>query len=141
MLHCNHFAIARSAIKKEKHKNIFIIMPSLNTISTPTKKHQCFKQKRMIARKSVRKRIRRLKIEMEERRKQQESIKEGQRQVQEKFEAIEEECEQLRKETDEMIKQSAFTQIRLAFMFNIVKAREEGNFAKASHLTQLLRLV
>ena len=78
---------------------------------------------------------------MEEISKEQESIKEGQRWVREKFEAIEEECEQLRKETTEMIKQSAITQIRLALMFNILKAREEGNFAKASHLTQLLRLV
>ncbi|XWS10394.1 hypothetical protein CRYUN_Cryun39dG0074000 [Craigia yunnanensis] len=114
-------------------------MPSLNTISTPTKKHQCFKQKRMIARKSIRRRMRRLKTEMEEISKQQENIKEGQRQVREKFEAIEEECEQLRKKTNEMIRQSALTQIHLALMFNIVKAREEGNFAKASHLTQLLR--
>ena len=95
----------------------------------------------MIAKRSMRRRFKRLKTEMEEISKQQESIKKGQRQVREKFEAIEEECEQLRKETNKIIKQSAMTQIRLALMFNILKAQEEGNFAKASHLTQLLRLV
>ncbi|XVF77994.1 hypothetical protein PTKIN_Ptkin14bG0092700 [Pterospermum kingtungense] len=79
-------------------------------------------------------------MEMEEISKEQESIKEGQRQVREKFEAIEGECEQLRKQTNKIIQQSANTQIRLALMFNILRAREEGDFAKATHLTQLLRL-
>ncbi|XVF77982.1 hypothetical protein PTKIN_Ptkin14bG0092200 [Pterospermum kingtungense] len=87
----------------------------------------------------MRVRFRRLKMEMEEISKEQESIKEGQRQVQEKFEAIEEEYEQLWKQTNEIIQQTTNAQIRLALMFNIVRAREEGDFAKATHLTQLLR--
>ncbi|XVF77979.1 hypothetical protein PTKIN_Ptkin14bG0091300 [Pterospermum kingtungense] len=73
----------------------------------------------------MRMRFRRLKMEMEEISKEQESIKEGQRQVQEKFEAIEEEYEQLWKQTNEIIQQTANAQIRLALMFNILRAREE----------------
>ncbi|OMO63606.1 hypothetical protein COLO4_32294 [Corchorus olitorius] len=73
--------------------------------------------------------------------KDQQSIKEGQIQVREKFKAIEEECEQLRAETSKIIRQSANTQIRLSLMFNILKAREQGDFAKAAHLTQLLRQI
>ena len=84
-------------------------------------------------------RFRRLKREMKETSKEQESIKEGQKQVREKFEAIEEECEELRKETNKIIQQSVITKIRLALILNILKAREEGNFAKASRLSQLLR--
>ena len=72
---------------------------------------------------------------------EQEHIKDEKRQVQEKFEEIEEECDQLRKETKQMIQQSAKTQIRLAFMFNILKAWQAGDFAEASQLTQLLRSV
>ena len=71
----------------------------------------------------------------------QKSIKEGQSQVREKLKAIEKECEVLREETKLMIQQSALTQLRLALMLNILKAREEGDFAKAAQITQLLRLV
>ncbi|XVE74275.1 hypothetical protein DITRI_Ditri12bG0004000 [Diplodiscus trichospermus] len=87
----------------------------------------------------MRRRFKSLKAEMEEMSKEQEGIKEGQRQVREKLESIEEECGQLRKQTKEIIQQSAITQIRLALMFSILKARQEGNFIKASQLTQLLR--
>ncbi|XVE74305.1 hypothetical protein DITRI_Ditri12bG0006300 [Diplodiscus trichospermus] len=38
-----------------------------------------------------------------------------------------------------LIQQSALTQLRLALMLNIVKARDEGDFAKAAQITQLLR--
>ncbi|XP_022751621.1 uncharacterized protein LOC111300250 [Durio zibethinus] len=116
-----------------------MIMPSSHTISTGTNKHRRFKQKRKNAKKSMTTRFTRLKTEMELISKEQESIKEGQRQVREKFEAIEKECEQLRKETNQITQQSAITQIRLALIFGILKAREEGNFSKASHLAQLLR--
>ncbi|XVE53441.1 hypothetical protein DITRI_Ditri03aG0003300 [Diplodiscus trichospermus] len=80
-----------------------------------------------------------LKAEMEEISEEQKEIKEGQRQVREKFEAIETECEQLRKETMLIIQQSASTQIRLALMFQILKARENHEFSKASQLTCALR--
>ncbi|KAK8691408.1 hypothetical protein V6N13_074919 [Hibiscus sabdariffa] len=86
-------------------------------------------------------RFKRLKTEMAEISIEQQVIKEGQRQVRTKIEDINEECEQLREETKQIIQQSANTQIRLALMFNILKAREEGDFAKTRQLTQLLRAV
>ncbi|XVF77938.1 hypothetical protein PTKIN_Ptkin14bG0088100 [Pterospermum kingtungense] len=81
----------------------------------------------------------RLKSSMKRLRLQQKQIKEGQRQVSEKCGAIELECEQLRKETDLIIKQSFNTQIRLALMFQILKARENHEFDKATQLTCALR--
>ncbi|OMO63610.1 hypothetical protein COLO4_32292 [Corchorus olitorius] len=66
-------------------------------------------------------------------------MKQGQRQVQDKLKAIEDECEQLRKETALIIKQSAKTQIRLALMFQILKARQSNDFSMAAQLTQALR--
>ncbi|XP_021298818.1 uncharacterized protein LOC110427587 [Herrania umbratica] len=115
-------------------------MSALNTTSTPTMRPR-FRLKRKIAMKGVTTRFRRMKTDMEEISREQESIKEGQRQVRAKFEAIQGECERLREETNNIIQQSAMTQIRLGIMFNILKAREEGNFARASNLTQLLRSV
>ncbi|XP_021298822.1 uncharacterized protein LOC110427593 isoform X2 [Herrania umbratica] len=89
--------------------------------------------------KYMKRRFKKLKEEMKEISRQQQSIREGQRQVAAKFKAIEEECEQLRQETNRIIRQSANTQIRLSLMFNILKAREQGDFSKAANLTQLLR--
>ncbi|EOY20397.1 Uncharacterized protein TCM_046287 [Theobroma cacao] len=89
--------------------------------------------------KYMRRRFKKLKEQMKEISKEQQSIREGQRQVAVKFKAIEEECEQLRKETHQIIRQSANTQIRLSLMFNILMAREQGDFSKAANLTQLLR--
>ncbi|OMO84855.1 hypothetical protein CCACVL1_10611, partial [Corchorus capsularis] len=80
-----------------------------------------------------------LRSDMEDISKEQKKIKEGQRQVREKFEAIEVECEQLRKETNLIMQQSASTQIRLVFMFQILKARENQEFDKAAQLTCGLR--
>ncbi|TYI16735.1 hypothetical protein ES332_A08G274200v1 [Gossypium tomentosum] len=90
-------------------------------------------------RKSMRKRLNKLKTEMKVVSKEQKSIKEGQRQAGAKLQAINYECEQLRRETNRIIQQTATTQIRLALMFNILKAREECDFAKAHQLTALLR--
>ncbi|XWS27580.1 hypothetical protein CRYUN_Cryun26dG0128500 [Craigia yunnanensis] len=95
--------------------------------------------KRKNSAKYMRKGFKRLKVEMEEIREEQQSIKEGYRQVREKFKAIEEGCEQLRKETNQINRQSANSQIRLALMFAILKAREQGDFTRAAQLTQLLR--
>ncbi|XVE74319.1 hypothetical protein DITRI_Ditri12bG0007500 [Diplodiscus trichospermus] len=85
-------------------------------------------------------RMKRLRVEMEEMSEEQKKIKEGQRQVREKFDAIELECEQLRKETILITQQSVSTQFRLALMFQILKARENHDFSKASQLTSALRL-
>ncbi|GKV09946.1 hypothetical protein SLEP1_g21381 [Rubroshorea leprosula] len=85
--------------------------------------------------------FRRLKAEMQEISKEQQSIKEGQKQVREKLEDIEAECAQLRKDTDIMIRQSAANKLNLCLMFKILKAREEGDFLKATQLAQLLRTI
>ncbi|MBA0752077.1 hypothetical protein Gogos_000946 [Gossypium gossypioides] len=83
---------------------------------------------------------RRWKGELEEIRKEQNSIREGQSQVGEKLEAMEIECEAVHEESKLMIERSALTQIRLAVMLNILTARKDGDYAKAAHFTQLLRL-
>ncbi|MDV3166632.1 MAG: hypothetical protein Q8807_03155 ['Waltheria sp.' little leaf phytoplasma] len=84
-------------------------------------------------------RMRRLRSDMAKTKAEQKTIKEGQRLVRKKFEAIELECEQLRKETKLIMQQSANTQLRLAFMFGILKARENREFDKAAKLTCILR--
>ncbi|GLT91525.1 hypothetical protein SLE2022_094080 [Rubroshorea leprosula] len=99
------------------------------------------KRKGRTAIKSLKANFRRLKADIQEISKDQQNIKEGQKQVREKLEAIEAECAQLRTETDLMIRQSAASKLNLCLMFKILKAREEGDFAKATQLAQLLRLV
>ncbi|XVF77944.1 hypothetical protein PTKIN_Ptkin14bG0088500 [Pterospermum kingtungense] len=88
---------------------------------------------------NLKSRMKRLSVEMEEISEEQKKIKEEQKQVREKFEAVELECEQLRKETMLITKQSVTTQIRLALMFQILKAREDHDCSKASRLTCALR--
>ena len=97
-------------------------------------------QKKTVA-KNLKVNVRRLKSEMQEISRDQQIIKEGQSQLREKLEAIEAECVQLRKETDLVMRQSALNKLKLCLMFNILKAREEGNFTKATQLAQLLRFV
>ncbi|KAK8519748.1 hypothetical protein V6N13_031763 [Hibiscus sabdariffa] len=89
--------------------------------------------------KKLRKRMKRLRSEMDEISVEQGKIREGQRQVREKYEAVEMECELLRKETNMIMRQSMSTQIRLAFMFQILKARENQDFDQAAQLTSALR--
>ncbi|KAE8692215.1 Heavy metal atpase 2 [Hibiscus syriacus] len=76
---------------------------------------------------------------MKEMSKEQESVKEVQRQVEANLRAFQEECDKLRDETSQIIRQSAHTRIRLALMFNILKAREQGDLAQAAQLTRSLR--
>ncbi|GKV29362.1 hypothetical protein SLEP1_g38296 [Rubroshorea leprosula] len=99
------------------------------------------KRKRKSVMKNLKAGFRRLKAEMQEISKDQQSIKVGQKQVREKLEAIEAECAQLRKDTDLMIRQSAASKLNLCLMFKILKAREEGDFLKATQLAQLLRTI
>ncbi|KAK8542539.1 hypothetical protein V6N13_136888 [Hibiscus sabdariffa] len=89
--------------------------------------------------KYMRRRLGRLKMEMEDISREQQSIKEGQSQVRAKFNVVEEEYEQLRNETNQIIRQTANTQIRLGLMFSILQAREQGDLGKAAQLTGLLR--
>lgn len=83
--------------------------------------------------------FKRLKSEMEEISEEQKNIREGQRQVKEKFGIIESECEELKRETRLIIQQSARTQVKLALMFRILKAREAGELNTAATLTEMLR--
>ncbi|XVF77947.1 hypothetical protein PTKIN_Ptkin14bG0088800 [Pterospermum kingtungense] len=116
-------------------RNFRLAFPTRMHCTSPLRGHQ-HKKKRSP---SLNSRMKRLKVEMEEISKEQRKIKEGQKQVREKFEAIELECEQLRKETMLITQQSFSTQLRLALMFQILKARENHDFSKASQLTCALR--
>ncbi|KAK8519749.1 hypothetical protein V6N12_003724 [Hibiscus sabdariffa] len=83
--------------------------------------------------------MKKLRVEKDGINKEQNNIKEVQGQLRQKLEAIDVECEQLRQETIMVTRQSVNTQIRLALMFQILKARENHDFSQASHLTSALR--
>lgn len=85
--------------------------------------------------------MKRLKTEMEEISDEQKSIREGQQLVKEKFQEMEKECKHLREETKMIRMQGRSTQLRLALMFQILKARESNDLARATELTRFLRLV
>lgn len=70
---------------------------------------------------------------------EQGQIKVWQKKVRDKAEAIELECEELGKETILITQQTANTQIRLALMFQILKARQNQELDKATILTHALR--
>ncbi|KAL4323869.1 hypothetical protein GQ457_11G011800 [Hibiscus cannabinus] len=95
------------------------------------------RKKRRLAR--LNRSMKKLRVEKDEINKEQNNIKEVQGQLREKLEAIDVECEQLRQETIMVTRQSVNTQIRLALMFQILKAREKHDFSQASHLTSALR--
>ncbi|KAK8260895.1 hypothetical protein V6Z12_D13G149900 [Gossypium hirsutum] len=82
--------------------------------------------------------MKKLRVKMEEINEEQKNIRELQGELREKIEAIDLECEQLREETTMVRQQSVNTQIRLALMFQILKARQNHDFAQASHLTSTL---
>ncbi|XP_012463069.1 uncharacterized protein LOC105782690 isoform X2 [Gossypium raimondii] len=86
-------------------------------------------------------RMKRIRSDMKEISEEQEEIKEKQRQEREKFEAIQLECEELKNQTILIAQQTASTQIRLALMLQILKARENLEFDKAVMLTNALREV
>ncbi|XP_039028574.1 uncharacterized protein LOC120162504 [Hibiscus syriacus] len=109
-------------------------------LAFPFSKHHCrISLNRRGKSRTLRRRMKWLRSEMEEISQEQGKIKEGQRQVREKFEAVEMECEQLRGETNVIMQQSMSTQLRLTFMFQILKARENQDFSQAAQLTAALR--
>uniref|UniRef100_A0A6N2K8W6 Uncharacterized protein n=1 Tax=Salix viminalis TaxID=40686 RepID=A0A6N2K8W6_SALVM len=81
----------------------------------------------------------RLKTDMAEIGEGQKRIREGQREIRQKFEEIESECRRLREETMNITRQSDYNQIRINLMLDILKARQDSDFARADHLTGLLR--
>ncbi|GLT32818.1 hypothetical protein SLA2020_074570 [Shorea laevis] len=111
----------------------------MNHLSNVLIRKRRFKKMKRRNAKDMESKLQKLREEMREIGAEQRSIREGQRKVREKFEAIEAECQMLKRETRLVIQQSARNKIRLAIMFRIFKAREEGDFAKATELTRLLR--
>ncbi|GLT52396.1 hypothetical protein SLA2020_257430 [Shorea laevis] len=84
-------------------------------------------------------RIMELKAEMEGISQEQKRVKEGQEEVREKLIKLGAECDQLRKETEFIFKQRAETQLRLNLIFEILKAKKDGNLSKVTNLTMNLR--
>ncbi|KAB5521667.1 hypothetical protein DKX38_025986 [Salix brachista] len=89
--------------------------------------------------KKKRETMERLKTDMVEIGEGQKRIREGQREIRQKFEEIESECRRLREETMSIASQSDYNQIRINLMLAILKARQDSDFARADHLTRLLR--
>ncbi|KAF9666971.1 hypothetical protein SADUNF_Sadunf16G0284000 [Salix dunnii] len=61
------------------------------------------------------------------------------KQIWQKFVEIESECRRLKEETMNIASQSDYNQIRINLMLRILKARQDNDFARADHLTRLLR--
>ncbi|KAL4311583.1 hypothetical protein GQ457_01G056280 [Hibiscus cannabinus] len=66
-------------------------------------------------------------------------LREEQRKLRAKFGEIERQSHRLKAETEMVMKQTATTQIKLALIFNILKAREGGDLIQAATLTRFLR--
>ncbi|KAB5521672.1 hypothetical protein DKX38_025991 [Salix brachista] len=97
------------------------------------------KQRKLKKRRERRETMERLKTDMVEIGEGQKRIREGQREIRQKFEEIESECRRLREETMTIASQSDYNQIRINLMLAILKARQDSDFARADHLTRLLR--
>ena len=61
--------------------------------------------------------------------------------MRQRFVSIKQECDHLREEINIIFKQATITKIKLALMFQILRAREVGDFSKAANLTYFLRFV
>ncbi|XP_039003737.1 uncharacterized protein LOC120130595 [Hibiscus syriacus] len=77
--------------------------------------------------------------DMEEISAEQQNIREEQRLAREKFEGVANEYEEFKKETRIIVQQTARTQIKLAIMFQIVKASEQADHTTVATFTHLLR--
>ncbi|OMO81553.1 hypothetical protein COLO4_23518 [Corchorus olitorius] len=85
--------------------------------------------------------VKRVKAEMGKVREDQECIREEQIKIRGQCDEIVRQCDQLKEETEMIMKQSGHTHIKLVLMFNILKAREAGNSARAASLTHFLQFV
>ncbi|KAK9015950.1 hypothetical protein V6N11_007037 [Hibiscus sabdariffa] len=71
-----------------------------------------------------------------------ECLREEQREIRGKLGEMERQCERVKEETEMMVKQTARTQIKLALMFNILKAREvETSLKPLSSLSYFEKLL
>ncbi|KAE8661267.1 putative Phosphatidylinositol glycan [Hibiscus syriacus] len=121
-------------MQKRKHPLAF---PKPKLLRTTAWK-RCEKRQRL---KRLNSRLKRIKSDNVEISEEQKEIKEKQTELRGKFEAVDLERAQLQNETRLIIQQSARTQIRLALMFQILKARENLELDKAALLTNALREV
>ncbi|KAK8496296.1 hypothetical protein V6N13_100144 [Hibiscus sabdariffa] len=87
----------------------------------------------------VRVQFKRVKAKMGKMKENGECLREEQREIRAKFGEMERQCVRVKEETEMIVQQTARTQIKLALMFNILKAREGGNFIEAAEFTKLLR--
>ncbi|XP_039047941.1 uncharacterized protein LOC120188612 [Hibiscus syriacus] len=87
----------------------------------------------------VRVQFQRVKPKMGKRKEKGECLREEQRETRVKFGEMERQCDRLKEETEMMIRQTARTQMKIALMFNILKAREGGDLIEAAELTMFLR--
>ena len=71
----------------------------------------------------------------------QQRIRKGQMNVKQRFDSIKQECNHFKKEINIIFKQTTIIKIKLTLIFQILKAREVGDFFKATNLTHFLRFV
>ncbi|GLT91526.1 hypothetical protein SLE2022_094090 [Rubroshorea leprosula] len=91
--------------------------------------------------KELRINMKRLRVEMAEISIDQKRIRKDQTEIRGRLEQIKEQCARLREETEVIATQKARSQLLLALVFKILKAREAGDFATAVCLTRALREV
>ncbi|XVE53436.1 hypothetical protein DITRI_Ditri03aG0003000 [Diplodiscus trichospermus] len=91
--------------------------------------------------KSFKVRVQRIKADMGKIREEQRCIREEQKDIKEKFGQVKRQCDQLRDETQLIMQQSTSNRVRLILMFNILRARQDGDLDKAATLTRFLKLV
>ncbi|EOY00712.1 PREDICTED: uncharacterized protein LOC18609619 [Theobroma cacao] len=104
-------------------------------------KQQALKPKILKKNLKARLQVERLKAETGKIREDQKCIREKQRELRGRFGEIERQCYQLKEATELIVKQTARTQIKLALMFKIMKARRGGDFKEAAMLTRFLRVI
>ncbi|KAF9666967.1 hypothetical protein SADUNF_Sadunf16G0283600 [Salix dunnii] len=114
-----------------------MIKPSAPCCNVSKSKHR--KQRKLKKKRERRETMGLLKTDMVEIGEGQKRIREGQREIRQKFEEIESECRRLKEETMNIASQSDYNQIRINLMLGILKARQDNDFARADHLTRLLR--
>ncbi|KAK5772258.1 hypothetical protein PVK06_048538 [Gossypium arboreum] len=102
-----------------------------------TEKEEVSKQKT----KSLNAKFHGLKQDMGQIKEDQRCIRDEQRKIRERLEDVRRQCDEVRLESEAIAKQSAFNRIRLVVMFQIIKAREDGDFDKAALLCRFLNSI
>ncbi|KAK8479274.1 hypothetical protein V6N11_064501 [Hibiscus sabdariffa] len=85
--------------------------------------------------------IQSLKRNMEKIRMDQQGIREEQTRVKQRFAIVKQQCEECREEINLISREATMTQLRVGLIFQIMRARKDGNFSKAHYLTRFLRFI